>query len=510
MKGDEYSATVHGVVVLDPVRVEPAPSGTVAPGRPADPRRCIRSALLAGRNLDRLPRGLVPDRLLRGEFGDWIARPWLDRAAFGSLAWYFPLSRLWAAASVADGDAKRFGEEVPLKRGRPAGWLLERALAGVAEATARYGRVERIWRQTYFSNVRRAPSRLVRAELERRTAARIWMASRGLLAPFLSQLDVVPVRWEIPAIDALAGELAAALTDPDAFYRSPQRPPDVQRSHRVPGPVGMESWIRFASPGYATNDTAWAKIFEPDQPAADIATVILCHGLAVETEMWGTSTGIPHRLVRRGLRVIAPEAPWHNRRAVPGRWGGEPLIATAPRGAFDLFEAALGEIAVLIAWARGQGSTRVALGGTSLGALTSQLAATRAHGWPTPMRPDFLYLVATSASMQQVAVDSELAKTFGLAHALAAAGWTDEQLSRLSPLTDPLGEPVMAPERIIMVLGRADTVTQFEQGRQLAERWRVPADNLFIRDQGHFSAAVGAIHDDAPLVRLKRLIDEAG
>lgn len=459
------------------------------------------------KDMERLPRGLAPERLLRGELGDWVARPWLDRAAFSSLGWYFPLSRMWAAASIAGRDPDRFLAEVPLKPGWSGGWLLEQALAGIDEAAKRHRRIDDAWRETYFAGAHRPPSRLVRAELERRTAARIWMASRGLLTPLLARDSVPAIRWGIPGEAALFKELAPALADPGAFYRPQELLPDIERSHRVPGPEGMEYWLRFPSKG---GDTAWAKVYEPERPPARMPTLVLCHGLCVETEMWGTTAGIPHALIRAGMRVVAPAAPWHSRRMLPGRYGGEPLIGTAPRGGPDLFHAALGDIAALIGWARGEGSVLVAVGGTSLGALTTQLVATHARAWPGALQPDFLLLVTTSGSLRQVAVDSELGEVFGLGDALEAAGWSDELLNRLSPLTDPLGDPVMAPERIVMVLGREDSVTAFDEGRELAERWKVPAENLFIRDQGHFSAAVGVVHDDAPVRRLKALMDRAG
>ena len=460
----------------------------------------------------RLPRGLAPERFMRSRFGDWVARPWLDRAAFGSLSRYFPVSRLWAAASLADGDPDRFHEEVPLGRAAgPDSWLLEQALAGVRMARRRHRRVDQAWRRRFFSPGPAASAAvLVETELERRAAARVWMASRGLLMPLLAVTRPPAVRWTIPSVSEVAAAYGAALADPAMFYAAPEPPPEIERSHDVPGPEGAEYWLRFASPGRATRDTAWAKVYEPETPAADAPTLILCHGLAVEVEMWGTGIGIPYALIRAGVRVIAPEAPWHNRRMVPGRWGGEPLIATAPRGAPDLFQASLGEIAVLTGWARGQGSQVVALGGTSLGALTSQLAAAQAQHWPASLRPDVLYLVATGGSVQQVAVDSELADVFGLDDALAAAGWDDAALAALQPLTDPLGPPVMPPERIVMVLGRADSVTRFDEGRDLATRWRVPADNLFIREQGHFSIPLGLLHDDAPLRRLGALMKTAG
>ncbi len=465
-------------------------------------------ATFASKPPDRLPRGLAPERFLRGRFGDWVARPWLDRAALGSLSGYFPLSRLWAAASVAQGDRDRFRDEVPLARAAmPDDWLLEPMLAGVHRAVRRHRRVDQAWRRRFFSPVASPSARvLVETELERRAAARVWMASRGLLMPLLAKAKPAPVRWSIPAVGDLEGQLGTALADPASYYAVPDPLPEIERSHAVPGPDGMECWLRFASPGRATGDTAWAKIYEPETLPARAPTLILCHGLAVETEMWGTGIGTPHALIRSGVRLVAPEAPWHNRRMAAGRWGGEPLLATAPRGAPDLFQAALGEIATLIGWARGQGSPVVALGGTSLGALTSQLAAVQARYWPEPLRPDLLYLVATGGSVQQVAVGSELTDVFGLGDLLAAAGWDDAALARLEPLTDPLGAPVMPAERIVMVLGRADNVTRFDKGRELAARWQVPDNNLFIREQGHFSIPLGLLHDDAPLRRLRALM----
>jgi hypothetical protein len=465
-------------------------------------------AIFDSRDMDRLPRGLAPDDFLKHRFGDWVARPWLDRAAFGSLGWYFPLSRMWAAANVAEGDPDRFGTEVPFPAGKaPDGWLLEQALSGVRRAKRRYRRIHDDWERVYFGGSARAPSRLVEAELERRTAGRIWMASRSLLAPLLTNDHVPSVRWDTPAPDMFLGRMASEIADPAGFYAPLDPLPAVDASHKVPGPDGKEYWLRFASKG---GDEAWAKVYEPEDPSTRLPTAILCHGLCVESELWGTTAGVPHALVRQGLRVITPEAPWHGRRMLPGRYGGEPLIATAPRGGPDLFRAALSDIATLIGWARGQGSHAVAVGGTSLGALTTQLVATQARHWPEPLRPDFLLLVTTSGSLRQVAVDSELGETFGLDRALADAGWTDDSLQALSPLTDPDDGPVMGPDGIVMVLGREDSVTAFDEGRALAERWRVPEDHLYIRNQGHFSAAVGVIHDDAPVRHLFELMKGLG
>ncbi|MBE9557867.1 MAG: hypothetical protein IMF08_13495, partial [Proteobacteria bacterium] len=152
--------------------------------------------------MDRLPRGLAPESVLKHRFGDWVSRPWLDRAAFGSLSWYFPLSRLWAAANVAEGDPDRFAAAVPFAGGDgPEGWLLDQALHGVRGARRRYIRIQDEWERVCFGGTARAPSRIVEAELERRTPGRIWMASRGLMAPLLSNDGIPPVHWQTPDPD---------------------------------------------------------------------------------------------------------------------------------------------------------------------------------------------------------------------------------------------------------------------------------------------------------------------
>src|SRR5690606_29061879 len=95
-----------------------------------------------------------------------------------------------------------------------------------------------------------------------------------------------------------------------------------------------------------------------------------------------------------------------------------------------------------------------------------------------------------------------LARATGLDGALAAAGWTVDDIDRWRVLTDPLPAQPLPPEDIVILLGRVDDVTPFPQGLALAERWKVPPENLFLRRQGHFSAAVGMVRDPAPLKRL--------
>jgi hypothetical protein len=226
------------------------------------------------------------------------------------------------------------------------------------------------------------------------------------------------------------------------------------------------------------------------------------HGLAVEIESLDRVSDGTEDIVGSGVRLIRLEAPWHNRRRRAGRYGGEPFLASPPLSALDLFSSEIREMAMLVAWARQNSRGRVAVGGTSLGALASQLVITHCHNWPRAYRPDVAFLATTTEDVGTLSFDSSIAHLVDLPNAVAAAGWNREQFDRWRPLTDPMGATSLARDDIIMVLGRSDNVTPFERGLALAKRWQVPDANLFVRSAGHFSAAIDLMRDPAPMRRL--------
>jgi pimeloyl-ACP methyl ester carboxylesterase len=261
------------------------------------------------------------------------------------------------------------------------------------------------------------------------------------------------------------------------------------------------SWLRFPTLLGGAPDTGWARVIEP-VGVADPPTLVFLHGIAVESEFWRIEGGRIDALTRAGLRIVRPEAPWHGRRRPEGWFGGEPALARGPLGMLDLFEAWVGEVASLIDWARATSRGGVAVGGVSLGALTSQMVGVAARHWPAAMRPDTLFLVATSGDLIEAAVSGGLARRLGAEAQLASVAWTPPGLRRWSPLLEPEGAPAVPPERIVMLIGTSDNVTPFRGGKALAERWALPEKNLFMRPQGHFSLALGLEHDAAPLSRL--------
>jgi hypothetical protein len=442
--------------------------------------------------------------VLSGAIGNLLLRPWFDAVALpGIVRWYFPLSRAWAAATVSELDVDRFRAELPAAA--VPGRLAAAALRSLAPRQHAYRAEAAAWEQIFFGARDHSASQLVAAERSRESAAHAFMAARSAFLPLHLRRAFPPVKW----MSSIEGEVEARhgerLRDPSLAFPAPALP-EMSLSNRVPSLDGYVRWLRYPVEVAGAPDTAWARVIEPETVAADSPTLIFLHGVGVETEFWKADLGRVDSLVSAGIRVIRPEAPFHGRRRRVGWFGGEPVLAYGLLGMLDLFLAWVGEVARLVAWARATSRGPVAIGGVSLGALTSQLVATVARHWPASMQPDALMLVGTTCDVVDAAMTGGLGRALGVVERLASQSWTPTTLRRWAPLLEPQTAPVMPPESIVMVIGTSDCVTPFDGGMALAQRWNLPAENLFKRRQGHFSVALGLEHDPAPLDRLVAIL----
>lgn len=207
-----------------------------------------------------------------------------------------------------------------------------------------------------------------------------------------------------------------------------------------------------------------------------------------------------------GYRILLPDAPGHNRRTMPGLYGGESFMRGPPLSGLRHFRQAARELGIIIQWCREAGSRAVGLSGISLGALTAQVTAERMGSWPASARPDLLMLLTTTDKVSELAFNSSLAMTARLDQAAKLAGWGDAGMAAMGRFTDGGAEPPIDPARIVLLIGTKDTVTPYAGGQRMAENWRIPAENLFVRKQGHFSAAIGLEADPAPFQRTLALL----
>ena len=443
---------------------------------------------------------------LRSPLGGLVARPWFDRAALPVLSgWYFPLSRLWAAARAAEGSVERYLAEVGISPTPRLERALGPRLSRFEQVRARMLASERAWEDAFFSPAAAAPAALRQAERARLFDRHACNALRRTFAPFRAWGRAAPIRWQIPdpaGVEALYGAFVAA---PARAFAVPERMPPVQASHAFPAAAGRRDyWLRFASPSARMGDEVFARVCEP-VGAVDPPTLIFGHGIGVEFDHWRGVADEIEALVGAGVRVVRPEAPWHGRRVLPGRYGGEQFVATAPCGALDHFAAAAREWAVLIDWCRRAGRGPVAIGGCSVGAMTAQIVSDRARGWPERLRPDAMLLITPCGRIEEV-MQGTLARAWGVAGAMTAHGWTAELAGRFMPLLDPADETAVAPETIVAVLGAWDEVMPYEGARALIDRWGVPRENRFVWRRGHFSVPLTMLRNRAPLVRFREVL----
>jgi hypothetical protein len=171
-----------------------------------------------------------------------------------------------------------------------------------------------------------------------------------------------------------------------------------------------------------------------------------------------------------------------------------------------MFDTHVRELGILTNWCRERYGTPVGIGGLSMGGLTTQLAAYRTNFWPKPMQPDALFLAAVNEDMLQICFDGSVGSGAGVGGVVRGAGWTDPDLERLRRLTNPTGTPVMDPSRIVMKLGLADDVMPYAGGRSLADRWRVPPENVFERNQGHFTIPISMVRNARTFRRLADIL----
>lgn len=446
-------------------------------------------------------------RLLRSPLGALVARPWFDALSMQLLSrWFFPLSRLWAAARTAEGSIEKFYREVPMEPIPGMDDRLRIALDRFEGVRAAVNAMENRWQEVFFGPDEVDIHHRVAVEAARRDRRHAYNMTRRHFR-FLNRGRKIPlVNWDTPTPEAVAADYAGVLQHPETAYPAPETIPDVTVSRRVPGPVGDEFWIRFPSPSPRMSDTVYARVYEPTG-VVDPPTIVFGHGVCVEFDHWHGLVDEVFELCRMGIRVVRPEAPWHGRRVPDGRYGGEAFIAMAPRGALDIFSAELPEWAVMIDWCRRTGKGPVAVGGSSLGALASQLLATRSHAWPKRLQPDAMLLITHCGSHEDAAVNGALARAWHIAEAIEAAGWSADETHKYLSLLDPLDPPVMAPENIVSVLGSKDRVTPFTSGEPLIEKWGLPPENTFVWRNGHFTVPLALTRNPAPLVRFREIME---
>lgn len=449
------------------------------------------------------------DVLFRSPLGALLAKPWVDQAGlFGLKRWYFPLSRLWAAANAAGDDTARFRDEI----GAPvAAWpepYLRSVLTRHAARKAAAEAARSAWESALFDDASDGDGLVL--DHRRRTAATRHLATRASFYPLLFPTRPPSARWEIDQPADVERAFGPAIGRPDSLYEAAVDVGAVAVSRPATRDGLSEYWLRAPTPAPRLgqrpgSETLYARVIEPAD-AGPCPTLIFGSGLCLEFELLTVSRGPATRLAELGWRVVEPISPYHGLRAMPGRYGGEPFFAAGPTSSIDLISGQAIESALLIAWCHRRFAGKVGLAGISMTSFVAQQAASRCHLWPAEARPDGVMLISHSGRIEDVTFGGALAVTLGLDRALARAGWSREALAHLSELIDPTAEPAIAPANIVSVLGETDRWVPYDDGLAVAQRWRLPEANVFRYPLGHLGMPVQLTRDAEPFERLRQVL----
>lgn len=442
----------------------------------------------------------VSDLLQRTAIG-----PWFDPIALYALKrWMFPLSRMWAAATVANGDVDQFVNELELSQRTPDRHRIAKALALTDEARAVSAATDQAWQRVFFDAPQSSSHHCQLIERARRGRRHEFYAARRHFR-FLRTASSSLAKQSIETPDETAERFGGIAEGTEHLAPVSGEMPTVTQSNVLERSHVTEQWLRFASPSKAMNDAATAHVYAP-VGVNNPPTLIFGHGVCVEPEHWRGLVDEVATLVRLGIRVIRPEAPWHGYRTPKGYYGGERLIEVFPSAPLDAFSAALQEWSVLTHWARATSKGAVGFGGTSLGALMAQRAADESRHWPSTLRPDALFLITHSGNILQTIIEGDLTRLWGEPEKALEKGWDEETAARYLDVLNPGPYLPVAGQNIVSVLGSRDTVTPFKSGKHLLDRWAVPDANRFIWWRGHFSVPLTLYHDPTPVKRFAEIM----
>lgn len=444
--------------------------------------------------------------IMKSPLGRLIARPWLDRViAYFLQYWFFPLSRLWAAARAASGDVDTFIQQVPLKaptaRQRRK---IQRALDHFERCRLKAFSTETLWDDYFFGQADVPPNRLPIVEEMRLDFRTAYNLARMRFIP-LRKLVITSVYMAPPTPQEVTDRFGENGDDVEMLWELPQTFPTVETSRPVPTAAGQDYWIRFPSPSAAMSDVAYARVHEP-RGVSNPPTLIFGHGICVEFDHYRQLVDEVTTLTAMGVRVIRPEAPWHGRRVLPGHYGGEQLLSTTPNSMFDFYSAQHKEWAVLIDWARSTSDGAVAIGGSSLGSQTAKAISIRAARWPERLQPQALLAITHSKYVYEAALEGSLSDIWNLGSALRNRGWNQDLEKTWLQRMDPVGLPCMSGNCIVSVTGERDTVTPGTFIGEQMDEWGVPQENRFSYQRGHFTVPLGMICDEEPIKAFANII----
>lgn len=445
-------------------------------------------------------------RILTSPVGRLLETQTVERLSLRGLRRQFAIGRARAAADVSLGHGPAaFLEAVGTPPAPHLHERIEHALAEYATRREAFDEANERWEAAFWGPDDVDADKLVAIERERREAADHRAQPTGLFRFLDTEHLLPPVKYDVPTPDETHHQWDGYLTNPERLYGFDGGLPAVERSRVVRGPGTTEYFLRFDSPS-PYFETATARVYEPSEGGENLPTLVFNHGLGMMNDTmayWPPEAALARPLAGEGYRVVLPDAPWHGRRETAGYYSGEPYLAKGPVGMFHLFSAASLENGVLVDWARGEGAPTVAVGGLSLGGITTLHVVGHCGSWPESTRPDLAFPVGAPGVIDETIVRSRLLELLDTDDALRAAGWTPARLGEFGSLLNPPTTCGIDPARVVCFTGSRDEVAPSDTTRWLLDSWGVPAGNRVEWDVRHMGVLMQMLRHDEFKNRVK-------
>ena len=247
--------------------------------------------------------------------------------------------------------------------------------------------------------------------------------------------------------------------DHNGFYATPEENRTLKpAAWRRDG--NLLSWNSPLEGPHSENNTARARLYEVPK-LSGAPTLILLHSLMSANDFGYRR--IAGRFNKLGWNVFFPHLPYHYSRKAKG-YGNGALTITSDliRNAETLRQSVI-ELRQMMAWARQQGSSRIALLATSYGAWVASLSLSLEV-------TDFTILLQPVADVRHATFESPASST--MSNLLLRNKIYPDLIARHAHLSSPAHlTPLTAPHRITVIGGRYDQLSPSVSLKSLCATW---------------------------------------
>ena len=268
------------------------------------------------------------------------------------------------------------------------------------------------------------------------------------------------------------------LGDPSRFF-PPLPPVPVQEGETrllEERPLYAVSEVRVPSPfpdASPPNDFISVRRFRTHQKPR--GKVLVLHGAMVRSR-WPWD-GLARRLAERSIEALVPSLPDHFERTRPGEHSGQYLIGGHLQRGLEVIRQGVTDVRALVRWLRQEAGVPVGLIGCSMGGLIG--------GWAIALEPlDFAVLVEPAVQLAPIVFETRLG--YVVRRSLGRAGWSETEMRQwLQALSPASAQPLLPPERLLLVVPEYDGLVPPHSVERAWERWGRPP--LLRYPAGHIS-----------------------